>query len=313
MKKIKIAIIGVGHVGTHVLYSLVDQGVADEILLIDKDNAKALSEAQDVFDAQIYHQHKVDVHVADFKDLRDVDIIIHSAGDISLLKNSKNRDSELFFTVEMVRSYVSKIKDSGFNGIIINITNPCDVITLELAKGTQLPPGHVFGTGTGLDSARLKAQLAKRTGLNANSFDAFMIGEHGNAQFCPWSVVKVGGKNFYDLQKVDERFKFDPNEISQAAAQGGWITFSGKFCTEYAIAATAVKDALAVIHDEKIIMPASTHLQGEYGQYDVFAGTPCVIGKDGIEEVIELPISESEKQHFAKCCDTIRANIAKVN
>lgn len=148
-KRVKVGIIGIGHVGTHVLYSLVDQGVADEIVLIDSNQAKAKSEAQDVFDAQIYHKHKTDVYVGDFQDLKDCDVLIHCAGKITLLIESQNRDSELFFTTEMVRSYIPKIKESGFNGILINITNPCDVITEEFAKGLQLPPGHIFGTCTG--------------------------------------------------------------------------------------------------------------------------------------------------------------------
>lgn len=312
-KRVKVGIIGIGHVGTHVLYSLVDQGGADEIVLIDSNQAKAKSEAQDVFDAQIYHKHKTDVYVGDFKDLKDCDVLIHCAGKITLLIESQNRDSELFFTTEMVRSYIPKIKESGFNGILINITNPCDVITEEFAKGLQLPPGHIFGTGTGLDTARLKAQLSKRTGINANAFTAFMIGEHGNAQFCPWSVVNVQGRSFEQLQKEDERFNFDPDEISNAAKEGGWVTFSGKHCTEYAIAATAVRDAIAVIHDEKIIMPASTHMQNYLGESDVFAGVPCVIGKDGVEEIIELPLNEAEKQRFHECLESIRANVKKVN
>lgn len=307
MEKIKIGIIGIGHVGTHVLYSLVDQGVADEIVLIDSNTAKAASEAQDVFDASIYHSHKTNVYLGDFPDLKDCDVLIHAAGKITLLIESQNRDSELFFTTEMVRSYIPKIKASGFNGILINITNPCDVVTNEFIQGLDLPAGHVFGTGTGLDTARLKAQLEKKTGISSKSITAFMIGEHGNAQFCPWSCVNVQGQSL-DYFTND----YDPDEITDAAKQGGWVTFAGKHCTEYAIAATAVFDTLAVLHDQKVVMPASIMLNGEYGETNICAGVPCIIGKDGIEKIIELPITDAEKERFHSCCDSIRANIAKV-
>ncbi len=303
---IKIGVIGIGHVGSHVLYTLALKGVADEIVLIDANEAKAKSEAQDLFDAALYLTHKTKVYAGDFSDLKDCDVIVHAAGKITLLRESKNRDAELNFTVPMVRSYIPKIKESGFHGIFINITNPCDVITREFDKGLDLPKGHVFGTGTGLDTARLVSQLEMTTGVSAKSIDAFMIGEHGNSQMCSWSNVHLGG-----LSLADSGFDLDKKDVQYKAAQGGWVTFSGKYCTEYAIASCAVNDVLSVLHDEKKVIPASVELNGEYNQEDVYAGVPCVIGKNGIEKIIELKLTKEEQEEFQSCCDSIRTNIEK--
>ena len=305
---IKIGIIGIGCVGSSVLYALGLKGIADEIVLVDANEAKAKADAQDMFDAGLFLPHKTKFTVGDFCDLKDCDIIIHTAGKISLLKESRNRDAELNFTVPMVRSYIPKIKESGFKGIFINVTNPCDVLTREFDKGLGLPKGHVFGTGTGLDTARLVAQLEKETGISAKTINAYMIGEHGNSQMCSWSNVRFGGVSLENTS-----FGFDPKEIQHRAAQGGWVTFSGKFCTEFAIACCAVNDALAVIHDEKKIIPASINLDGAYGQENVYAGVPCVIGKNGVEKVVELDLTEEEKEEFNACCDSIRANIEKAD
>lgn len=303
---VKIGVIGIGHVGSHVLYTLALKGVADEIVLIDENEAKAKSEAQDLFDAALYLPHKTKVYVGDFKDLRDCDVIVHAAGKITLLRESKNRDAELNFTVPMVRSYIPKIKDSGFHGIFINITNPCDVITREFDKGLGLAKGHAFGTGTGLDTARLVSQLEMATGVNAKSIDAYMIGEHGNSQMCAWSNVHLGG-----VSLADSEFNLDTKDVQYKAAQGGWVTFSGKYCTEYAIASCAVNDVLCVLHDEKKIIPASVELNGEYNQNDVYAGVPCVIGKNGVEKIVELKLTKEENEEFQSCCDSIRLNIEK--
>ena len=312
MKSVKMAVIGLGHVGAHVAWMIVKEGLADELVLIDSNEAKAKSERQDYVDAAIYLPHKVKITVGDYSDLGDADVIINSTGKITLLIGSNNRDSELNYCVPNVRTYIPKIKASGFHGILINITNPCDVITREFAKGLGLPKGHVFGTGTGLDSARLISSLADQTGVSPKSITAYMIGEHGNAQSAAWSAVSFNGKPLKELEDRPE-FSFDHDALQKKAVMGGWVTFSGKHCTEYAIAATAVRDAYAVLHDEKLIVPASMELDGEYGEKDVFAGVPCVLGKDGVEEVLELNLSEEEKAKFHDCCESIRKNFAKAD
>ena len=309
MKKRTVGVVGLGHVGAHVAYSLAIQGIADELILVDLKDQKLASEVQDLRDSVAYMPHRVSVRAGDFSDLGECDVIVNSVGKIDLLRGNTDRVAEMKFTVPAVRSYVQKIKDSGFNGVLINITNPCDVVTYELAKGLGLPRGRVFGTGTGLDTARLLSALARQTGVDHKSITCYMLGEHGNQQFAPWSCVSFNGMPLDKWAETDERFRFDREALKKESIGGGWVTFSGKYCTEYGIATTAARMASVVLHDEKAIMPASAELRGEYGEEGLFVGVPCVIGANGVEEVVELPLTAEEKATFHECCDGIRHNM----
>ena len=308
-KKRIIGIMGLGHVGAHVAYSLAIQGIADELVLADQNQHKLASEVQDLRYAVAYIPHRVTVRAADFSELGDCDLLINSVGKIDLLRGTHDRVTEMDFTISAVRSFVDKVKASGFNGVVINITNPCDIVTRELALHLGLPRGRVFGTGTGLYTARLLSALARQTGIDHKSITAYMMGEHGNQQFAPWSCVSFRGKSLDDWAKTDERFRFDRDALQHESIEGGWVTFSGKYCTEYGIATTAARMASVVLHDEKAIMPASAELCGEYGEDGLFVGVPCVIGANGVEEVVELPLTDEEKATFHACCDGIRHNM----
>ena len=309
MKKRTVGVVGLGHVGAHVAYSLAIQGIADELILVDLKDQKLASEVQDLRDSVAYMPHRVSVRAGDFSDLGECDVIVNSVGKIDLLRGNTDRVAEMKFTVPAVRSYVQKIKDSGFNGVLINITNPCDVVTYELAKGLGLPRGRVFGTGTGLDTARLLSALARQTGLDHKSITCYMLGEHGNQQFAPWSCVSFNGMPLDKWAETDERFRFDREALKKESIGGGWVTFSGKYCTEYGISTTAARMVHIVLHDEKAIMPASMELCGEYGEEGLFAGVPCVIGENGVEQVVELPLTADEKATFHTCCEGIRHNM----
>ena len=308
-KKRIIGIMGLGHVGAHVAYSLAIQGIADELVLADQNQHKLASEVQDLRDAVAYIPHRVTVRAADFSELGDCDLLINSVGKIDLLRGTQDRVTEMDFTIPAVRSFVDKVKASGFNGVVINITNPCDIVTHELALGLGLPKGRVFGTGTGLDTARLLSALARQTGIDHKSITCYMLGEHGNKQFAPWSCVSFRGMPLDVWAKTDERFRFDCEALQKESIGGGWVTFSGKYCTEYGIATTAARMAHIVLHDEKAIMPASAELRGEYGESGLFAGVPCVLGANGVEQIIELPLTAEEQAQFHACCDGIRANM----
>ena len=308
MKTRKVGVIGLGHVGAHVAYSLAVQGIADELVLVDMKEQKLASEVQDLRDAAAYLPHRVTVNPGDFADLGDCDVIVNSVGKIELLE-THDRLSEMDFTIKAVRGYVQKIKDSGFDGVLINITNPCDIVTRELAMGLGLPKGRVFGTGTGLDTSRLLSALNRQTGIDHKSITAYMLGEHGALQFAPWSCVSFRGMPLDELAKTDEKFRFDRDALQKESIGGGWVTYAGKQCTEYGICTTAARMVHIVLHDEKAIMPASMELDGEYGETGLFAGVPCLIGKNGVEQIIELPLTDEEKAKFHDCCEGIRKNM----
>ena len=264
---------------------------------------------QDLRDAAAYLPHRVTVRGGDFADLGACDVIVNSAGKIALLQGNHDRVKEMDFTIPAVRSYTEKIKASGFDGVVVNITNPCDIVTRELALGLGLPKGRVFGTGTGLDTSRLLSALARQTGIDHKSITCYMLGEHGNQQFAPWSCVSFRGMPLDKWAQTDARFRFDREALQKESIGGAWVTFSGKNCTEYGISTTAARMVHIVLHDEKAIMPASMELCGEYGESGLFAGVPCVIGAKGVEEVVELPLTDEEKAKFHACCEGIRHNM----
>ena len=207
-KKRIVGVIGLGHVGAHVAYALAVQGIADELILVDQKEQKLASEVQDLRDAAAYLPHRVTVRAGDFADLGECDVIVNSVGKIELLE-THDRLTEMDFTIPAVRSYAHKIKESGFDGVLINITNPCDIVTRELALGVGLPRGRVFGTGTGLDTSRLLSALARQTGIDHKSITCYMLGEHGSQQFAPWSCVSFKGMPLDKWAETDERFRFD--------------------------------------------------------------------------------------------------------
>lgn len=309
MKTRKAAVIGTGHVGAHVGYALCAMGLVSDLVMIDQNDKKLTSEVQDLQDSQAYFNTPTRVVKGDFTDLKDCDLLINCAGRIELLIGQDDRSLELDYNIRAVDSYADKIKESGFNGIIINISNPCDVITRYLAIRTGLPENQVFGTGTALDSSRLISLIARETKLDPASVVAYMIGEHGNHQFAPFSAFSLHGAPVDAILSEKQMKDFDWADLTKKAVYGGWVTFSGKFCTEYGISTTAARLAKAVLDDERLIIPVSAALNGEYGQKDLYAGVPCIIGKNGVEKVIELPLTREEAKEFDECCSFIRKNI----
>lgn len=308
-KKVTIGVLGAGHVGAHVAYALGMMGVADVVKICDPKEAKVISERQDLMDAVYFMPHRVDYQIAKYEDLADCDIIINAVGDITLCATG-SRDDEMNYTVRQVAETIPKVMAGGFNGFFVNITNPCDVVTHLIAKKSGLPKGRVFGTGTLLDSSRLISAIAQQTGIEHHSFNAFMMGEHGDRQMIPWSLVNFRGKPLAQMEK-DPRFQFDKEAVRHQTIRAGWVTYSGKFCTEYGICSAAVTLAKAVLHDERKIFPCSCPLDGEYGEKDIFCGVPALIGKNGVEEVMEYDLPADELAEFKACCDTVRANIER--
>lgn len=311
-KQRKVGVIGLGHVGAHVAYTLAIKGIADELVLVDMNEKKLASECQDLRDAVAYFPHRVTVKSGDFSDLGSCDIVVNCVGKIDLLRGGCDRLLEMDFTIAAVRGFADKVKASGFNGVLVNITNPCDIVTYELAHRLGLPKGRVFGTGTGLDTSRLLSAISRQTGIDHKSITCYMMGEHGALQFAPWSAVSFHGMPLDEWAKTDERFRFDREALKKESIGGGWVTFSGKFCTEYGIANTAAYMVDVVFRDEKMILPASMELDGEWGESGLYAGVPCVIGRNGVERVVEIPLTDEEKATFHACCEGIRKNMERL-
>lgn len=307
----KVGIVGVGHVGAHCALSLVTQGIVDELVLVDTNKQKAISERQDLIDSIAYLPHRVNIETGDYEDLKDCDIVVISVGTIT---KDHNRLSELQNSIDIVNTFVKKIVDGGFNGIFINITNPCDIIARRVWQLSGFDKSKVLGTGTGLDSSRFKAILARETGVDHKSIQGHMLGEHGDSQLAAWSQVSFSGKPLSELEKEDpDTFgHLDKPAIEEEVKKAGWVTFTGKGATEFGIASTLARLVNCIFHDEKQIVPASTLLEGQYGEEGIFISTLCMIGKDGVEKTFEMKLSNEELKTFKHSCDVIRDNISKI-
>lgn len=305
----KIVIIGAGHVGSHCGYSLLVQGDANEIVFIDIDQEKGKSQAWDIADAGSYMTHPVKVRFGDYRDCSDADIVVLAAG--VPRKPGQTRLDTMYDSVRVMKEIVEPLKNSGFEGILICISNPADIIADYMRKHTGWSKNRVFSTGTSLDTARLKRVLSEETGVDPRSISCFSMGEHGDSSMIPFSHITIGGKPLLQLmkEKPETYGILDLEHILDRTRMIGMDIVIGKGSTEFGIGTVLADMVKAILHDEHRILPVSALLEGEYGQAGLHAGVPCVIGKNGIEEIIELNITKEEQELFEASCNVIRKHI----
>lgn len=308
IKTRKIAIIGAGHVGSHAGYSLASQGLAENIVYIDIDKKKAFSQALDIFDSIVYLPHRIIVKDGDYSDIDDADIMVICAGPLPNM--SQTRMDTLGDTVAVMKDIISNIKKTKFAGIIINISNPADVITHYIQNQLNYDYKKIISTSTTLDSARLRRAISEEINIDQKSIYAYSLGEHGESQMVAWSTVTIAGKPLFELikEKPEKYGKLDLNKIAEKGKKGGWEVLGGKGSTEFGIGASLSEVVKAIICNEHRVLPVSVYLNGEYGQKDVYASVPAVLGKDGVEEIIELNMTEEEKKLFDNSCKIMSEN-----
>ena len=310
-KTTKIGIIGAGHVGSHVASSLMTQGLCDEIVLLDTDEGKARRHADDIADSVAYMPLPAKIYAGGYEALADADIVVLSACSTIF---EQDRLLELGATVKVIAEIAPQLTASGFSGIVVSISNPCDVVCTELWHLTGYDPKKIIGSGCGLDSARLRTEISKKVGVSPKSIDAYMIGEHGFSQLAAFKAATIAGKSLNELQAENpDKYAFDHMEVEELARKGGYVTYQGKQCTEYAVANSAARVCAAVLHNEHAVLSASTLMTGQYGEEGIFTSLPCVIGAEGVEEVYTLDLSEHELEGFHKSCQHIRDNIAQLD
>ena len=300
-QKRKVVIIGTGHVGSHCAYSLCHLGVCDELVLIDTDTQKVTSHVIDISDMLAFMPSPVKVRAGDYSDCADADIVAVSAG-VPRLPGQTRLDT-LGASINVIKEILPPLKNSGFDGILITITNPADIVADYMHKYLDLPKERVFSTGTALDTARLKRVLSEVTGVNTNSITAFSLGEHGDSQIVPFSCINVGGIPFLEFIKGTD---ISLDEIQTRTRMIGMDIINGKNATEFGIGSAFANMVKNILNDEKKIMPVSAYLDGEYGQHGLHAGVPVVLGRNGIERIIELDLNDEERAGFNNSCDIIK-------
>ena len=299
----KVAIIGMGNVGAAVAHGLIAQGAFDDYVLIDTNEDKVRADALDFQDAAANLNHHANITVNDYEALVDSDVLISALGNIKLQDNpNADRFAELPFTSKEVIYISEKIKSVGFRGVLIAITNPVDVVTSLFQHYTGLPKERVIGTGTLLDTARMKRAVGVRFGVDPRSVYGYNLGEHGNSQFTAWSQVRVKGQPIHTLtsEKVLE-------EIATEAMKGGHTVFYGKKYTSYGIASAAIRLALAVVSDAHEELPITNY----YAPLDTYLSYPAIIGRNGVIEQVKLSLTDEEEAKLAHSAQFIQDKFSK--
>ena len=300
MKNSKVVILGAGHVGSHAAYALAQKGICSEIVLVDIDRDKAVSQALDIDDSVGFGDGDTFVRAGAYGDVSDASVVINAIGEGR--KPGQTRLDLLGRSAEMAEELIASLKPFQMPGIFISVTNPCDVITDYMRKGLGLKKERAFGTGTLLDTARLVRAISRRSGAGRASIQAFSLGEHGDSSMIPFGAVRIGGLGTAEYGLSEEDLLKDTRE-------SGMIIIEGKKSTEFGIGSAAADLVKCILLDEKRIFPVSALLEGEYGETGVHCGVPCRIGIGGIEKIIELPLSEKEKEQLHYSCEVIREHI----
>lgn len=296
----KVAVIGMGHVGSIVAHYIVANGFADDLVLIDSNEDKVNADALDLKDAMPNLPYHTNIVVNDYSALKDAEVIVSAVGNIKLQDQPQaDRFVELPFTRDAVKDVAPKIKASGFSGKLVVISNPVDVITSLYQQLTGLPKNQVIGTGTLLDSARMKRVVADKFNVDPRSVSGYNLGEHGNSQFTAWSTVRVLDQ---PITKLAAERNIDLPELDKESKLGGWYVFKGKKYTSYGVATAAVRLVNVILSDARTELPVS-NFREEYG---VYLSYPAIVGRQGILEQSQLDLTEEELQKLQNSANFIK-------
>ncbi len=305
MKKRKIGVIGVGMVGMSYVYSIVNKGFVDEIFLIDINNNKAKGEAMDISHSVPFLPKDIEVYAGDYSLCSDADLIVITAG--CPQTNDETRLDLLEKNTKVIKDIVLNITKSKFNGIILVASNPVDILTKVAYETSNLPVNQVFGSGTTLDTARIKYELAKYFNINTSHIHAYIIGEHGDSELPVWSKSYVGVKSLKEIVTENADYSMaDLDEIFNNVKKSAYEIIECKGSTYYAIGQALTRITKAIFEDEDAILTVSTNLDGEYGHKDVFIGVPAIVNKSGIRKVQNLNLAEHEQEMFDKSVQILK-------
>lgn len=312
IKPSKVAIVGTGLVGSSTAFSLITQGVCDEVLLIDINEEKAAGEVRDLRNSIRYLDRNVKVKTATYADCKDVDIIVITAG--APPKAGQTRLDTLDLSAKIVKSIVEPVMESGFDGIFLVVSNPADMMAYLVYRLSGLPKNQVIGTGTSVDSARLQNFVADLVDVDPRSIYAYAMGEHGDSLMVPWSTVTVAGKPILDVIKDNPEIvgEVDLADLVTKTTKEGWEIYNRKGTTYYGIASACVGIIKAILFDENSIIPVSTLLEGEYNEEDIYAGVPVVMNREGVFDVLEMHMTSEEQAQFAHSAEVIRTYTEKI-
>lgn len=298
----KLAIVGTGFVGMSFAYALLCEGLCDELVLIDINKEKANGEAMDLNHGLSFAKTNMKIYAGEYKDCADADIVVICAGVNQ--KPGEDRISLLTRNTDVFRSIISPILYSGFDGIFLIATNPVDIMTKITWQLSGFDCKRVIGTGTTLDTARVRYLLGDYFSVDPKNVHAYVMGEHGDSETVPWSQAQIGTKSIIKIieEKSDKYKLSDLDNIAKDVIGAAEKIIRAKNATYYGIGMALVRIVKAILGDEKSVLTVSSMLHGEFGVENIYAGVPSVLGRNGVEDILTLSITDDEKKKFQNSC-----------
>lgn len=300
----KVMLVGDGAVGSSYAYAMALQGIAEEFGIIDVVKARTEGDALDLLDATGYTYPKK-IYSAEYSDCKDADLVVITAG--APQKPGETRLDLVNKNLRILSTIVKPVVESGFQGIFLVAANPVDILTYATWKFSGFPKERVLGSGTSLDTARLRVAMADLTGIkDPRSMHAYIMGEHGDSEFAAYSSASIGSLPFLDWAKEHDVSKETLEKIEDDVRNKAYEIINKKGATFYGVAAALARISKAILRDEDTVLPVSAYMDGQYGINDVYIGTPAVVCADGIKQVIEVPLNEEEQTKMTESAKTLK-------
>ncbi|CUS26847.1 L-lactate dehydrogenase [Paucilactobacillus oligofermentans DSM 15707 = LMG 22743] len=299
----KVVLVGDGAVGSSYAFAMAQQGLAEEFVIVDVIKERTEGDALDLEDATVFTAPK-NIYSGDYSDCADADLVVITAG--APQKPGETRLQLVGKNLKIIKSIVKPIVDSGFDGIFLVAANPVDVLTYAVWKFSGFDKSRVIGSGTSLDSARLRVALAKKLNVDPRDVNANIMAEHGDSEFAAYSTATAGGVPVLQLAEEAGLSFDDLLQIEDETRHKAYEIINRKGATFYGIATCLMRISKAILRDENAILPVGAALDGEYGLNDIFIGTPAVINGSGLAKVIEVKLDDREKDLMAKSAATLR-------
>ncbi len=309
MNNRKAAIIGCGFVGSASAFSLMQSGLFSELVLLDANREKAEGEALDIAHG-IPFARQMKIYAGDYDDIMDAAVIIVTAG--ANQKPDETRLDLVHKNVQIFKSIIPEIAKRDYQGILLIVANPVDILTYTALKLSGMPQNRVIGSGTVLDTARLKYRLGEHLSVDSRSVHAFIVGEHGDSEIAVFSSANVSGIPLNRFCEMRGHFEHEAatRRIAEEVKNSAYEIIAKKHATYYGIAMSVKRICEAIVRDEKSILPISSMMHGEHGISDVVLSMPAIVGKDGIETQVPISLSEEEEAKLRASADTLKRVIA---
>ena len=307
----RVVVVGTGFVGMSMAYTFLNTKVIDELVLIDMDENKSIGEAMDLNHGIPYASSNLKIRSGSYEECRDADVVVITAG--AAQKSGQTRLELTMINAKIMKSITENIMKNGFNGILVVASNPVDLMSYVAWKVSGLPSNQVIGSGTILDTARLRYLMSEYLHISANNVHAYMMGEHGDSSFVPWTSAYIGCKSLLDL--LDEKHKdlADLHEIYEQVRNAAYEIIDKKKATYYGIGLALNRLVSAILEDENVILTVSALQQNEYGREGLYIGVPAIINRQGISEIMKIPLTEVDQNKFNQSCDTLLPMIKEIN